>query len=940
MGFITGSPRRRGVGSIIGAAFILLILMTGFSYYTLQFSETRKYSAVLQEMQEVDLRRNSESVDILSVSLTSLNKLNVTVTNTGSYQTHILWIGVHEVTGNTHDYYELELFIEPGEVLTDIGSEDITILEGEELLIQLVTEYGNIFTCGYPFDSGGSGEGETGQSTVTIVGMGLPYNPSDYTLLGFTQNVSGSILEIESEDDSYFSFSSYNSGNGTDLNDFVDNNLSDVDGSGDMGSHSNFTAQQAAPDSNLDVLGEEYIDPGSTNTTLIFESFEGSWPPLGWSETPWNNRWNGENDQAYDGSYSADFDGQNTWGSGNIETMDLDCSNANAIYVEFWYRDEGCESGEFSLEYYDGSSWNPISDLGATSMEDQWLLYEEKITDVQYFKSNFRIRWVASGIDNNEHAYFDLVTVKMESGGGSYQLDLEVQWTGVDFTQTNEQLAIYLDGNSGNTFSLDGTGGYMIIGDGTPDWGGVSGTISFWMKCNTVADRIWGQDTDMELRFSGSNLILDWGSTNTLVSGTSFVDNKWYFIAVAWNEISNELFLYVGDEDNTPVLDASDVTWFDSVSTLGVTENNFMAARGGMDPVEGHGDELRYWNVDRDLVDIQTDYKTELSGSESSLRSYFKLNGDFNDIGPDDNDGSGSGSYSFSPDVPFGGSESLRVDVWDGGAWQNLFLGLTGGWNNISVSSYLDTATFTIRYKDSEEVGDSSPNAWNIDAALLHLWSDSSQQTSEVEFSGVSNNEAWTALTWMVDSSWNTSLVPVNIQLYDFNTSSYSLGGDGYISYVSDAIPNTDEQVNQTITSDPTRFRNSTGHWRMRIAGERSAVSQFQMNVDWILFKPRYESSGSSIEYDTWQEYRIRARTGDGVLIPYAYTSIYANGTSLMLRDAITKLALSNPDWFYLNENGEYYVEVKSSKPFQEQFFIKAVVGSVIGEKTIVQEAP
>jgi hypothetical protein len=48
MGFLVGSPRRRGVGSIIGAAFILLILMTGFSYYTLQFSETRKYSAVLQ----------------------------------------------------------------------------------------------------------------------------------------------------------------------------------------------------------------------------------------------------------------------------------------------------------------------------------------------------------------------------------------------------------------------------------------------------------------------------------------------------------------------------------------------------------------------------------------------------------------------------------------------------------------------------------------------------------------------------------------------------------------------------------------------------------------------------------------------------------------------------------------------------------------------------
>jgi hypothetical protein len=712
MGFLVGSPRRRGVGSIIGAAFILLILMTGFSYYTLQFSETRKYSAVLQEMQEVDLRRNSESVDILSVSLTSLDKLNVTVINTGSYQTHLIWIGVHDEAGNTHDYYEVEFFLEPGEVLTDIGNEDITILDGEELLIQLVTEYGNIFTCGYPFDSGGSGNGESGQSTVSIVGMGLPYNPSDYTLLGLTQNVSGSVSELDLDDDTYFAFSSYKSGNGTDLNDFVDNDLSNVDGSGDMGTHSNFQAQRAGPDSMVDVLTEV----GKIIYTYQWVTPEGHMDPY--------NEWSTEVN-AYDNNTitcSVNDVKKNKWSGYLVLTLSdaITCGK-----IRYYMGRETSSIDQVEIDVYNGAWVNVYSGVGAW---DAWT--NVSFTESSISQMRFRFENIA-GVSTEAYLYEAEFLQTIETT--YYGLDLEVQWTNVEFDELNEYLCIY---------------------------------------CGNM------------------------------------------------------------------------------------------------------------------------------------------------------------------------GSEDLRVDIWYNSTWYNIFTDLSNGWNNISVSSYLDSSTFTLRFKDFNDVTDISQDSWDIDASLSHIWSDSIQQTSEVEFTGVSSNETWTALTWMVDSGWNTSMVPVTIQLYDFNTSSYALGGDGYISYVSDTTPDADEQVNQTITSDPTRFRNSTGHWRMRIKGERFSVSQFQMNVDWILFKPRYESSGSNIEYDTWQEYRIRARTGDNDAISYAYTSIYANGTDLMLRNAITKLVLSNPDWLYLDDNGEYYVEVKSSKPFQEQFFIKAVVGSVIGEKMIVQESP
>jgi hypothetical protein len=158
-----------------------------------------------------------------------------------------------------------------------------------------------------------------------------------------------------------------------------------------------------------------YAATGAINRTLIdHESFEESWPPSqpsSWSKTVGSN-WNKESDQAYNGTYSADFDGS---GSGDLSTCDLNCVDSpSAIYVDFWYRDEGCEAGEFLLRYYDGTTWDIITDLGSTGPDNTWLHYQQKVTDSQYFKSTFKIRWSVVGIDSSEHAYVDYVTVKKE----------------------------------------------------------------------------------------------------------------------------------------------------------------------------------------------------------------------------------------------------------------------------------------------------------------------------------------------------------------------------------------------------------------------------------------------------------------------------------------------------------------------------------------------
>jgi len=69
------------------------------------------------------------------------------------------------------------------------------------------------------------------------------------------------------------------------------------------------------------------------------------------------------------------------------------------------------------------------------------------------------------------------------------------------------------------------------------------------------------------------------------------------------------------------------------------------------------------------------------------------------------------------------GSENIRVDVWDGDSWENVFADLTNGWNNVTITSYLTSSTFTIRFKGDTETGDAVQDSWNIDATLIHVWS-------------------------------------------------------------------------------------------------------------------------------------------------------------------------------------------------------------------------
>jgi len=122
--------------------------------------------------------------------------------------------------------------------------------------------------------------------------------------------------------------------------------------------------------------------------------------------------------------------------------------------------------------------------------------------------------------------------------------------------------------------------------------------------------------------------------------------------------------------------------------------------------------------------------------------------------------------------------------------------------------------------------------------------------TSEVEFSGSSNTESWTQLTWTVDSALTAGSVAVTIQAYNYTAGGYPASGDGYDSYTSSPTADTDETRNQTITVNSTYFRDGSGNWRMKVKAVKTTVTQFDFKTDWIEFKTtRYTECTVSTEF-------------------------------------------------------------------------------------------
>jgi hypothetical protein len=117
--------------------------------------------------------------------------------------------------------------------------------------------------------------------------------------------------------------------------------------------------------------------------------------------------WDRTTAQKHTGSYSAHAgDVDNDLFSDNLNT-----TGKSSITIDFWFRDDDIDDDDnIYLQLYNGSAYNNYYELG-NSTEDTWNHYTVTITDSQYMRSNFRIKFEGSSIDSGENLWIDDVNV-------------------------------------------------------------------------------------------------------------------------------------------------------------------------------------------------------------------------------------------------------------------------------------------------------------------------------------------------------------------------------------------------------------------------------------------------------------------------------------------------------------------------------------------------
>jgi hypothetical protein len=747
-----------------------------------------------------------------------------------------------------------------------------------------------------------------GQGNVTITGINCTasQNPSQWNLLGSTQNVSGSIADLASNDSSYAIFNSYPSQTNTDINHFVDNNSSNVDNSTNIGTHSNFTAMQKGPDSINDTLTE-----GFTGTTTA--CYPSSYNLLGSTQNVSGTISNLQTDdglymtfRSYASATSAKTlyahqetiaIGGSTYYLSNLTSADATGTTLSAdtsstgrkLMGKFVYQLTG-------VSMIPASTWT----FYYRAMQNHGNIVAHCDVDLLIRQSNGTVRTtIATDVANSSNIPTDSnwYTLSQTYAWTAYTVANSTDYLEIDYyihvtgSQNNKLVSLQIDDNT--LASVDQTRATNIL---LPSE--YTSEVEFLSTSNTQpwSQLVWTIDSS----FSTAGITATFQLYNYTANAYSTVGAGYITDTIGTSNVTETQTITVNP---TQFRDNATGNWKMKIKGVKTTTSQF----------NWTGDLIRYQALN---ASYQLDLEVQWTGAEYTQANAWLC-------------------ISYGRTM---GSENLLLDIWTGSAWQNISGALSNGWNNVSVSSYLTSSNLTIRFRDATP-GGAVQNSWNIDVCLLHLWTTADAYTAEIEFTGSSNLQSWTSLVWFVDSSWDTGSVNVTIQIYNWTLGDYPLSGNGYVSYVSSATPYADETKSQTMVSGATQFRNSTGYWKVKIKGVKSTSTQFRMRVDWIELQDSYASTGGTIPYKACQWYTIQATGASGIPVAYTYVSLYANGTTVTFQNATDAAPVPNPAWIRLDANGTFQLQLKSATSPGETFVLSAAVGTVVEQKTITQAA-
>jgi hypothetical protein len=462
------------------------------------------------------------------------------------------------------------------------------------------------------------------------------------------------------------------------LEQFVTNNLSDVDSLGYIGSHSNFANQQAGPDAAFDTLTEENTESIATNAEDDYDSYVSdvdSSPDIGLETNPTNAQGTSLDSQ-YMTLQETDVGDpyQSTWLDtnsydttiGSISTvgtspyLDSQDDPANYVFTKapgteagWWdfpnttltgnlsvnvslycWNLDGANDDGFDIYYDTTGSTGTLLGRVAQHTTKQYDTLNITGTLTQEQVNALRIRIVFFKTGGADYAYIDHMRI-----GVSFpkiinnEANFEYNWGAADNDEVYEEVCI-------NVGSIVGSEALNVS-----YWDGLG-----WISLGQIVSTGW------------TNL------TATSLSSTS------YTIRLRGAEATNDV-------------------------------------------------EQGSWTIDLITIHTWTDqtYSYELDLEAQWTAASFDNNNEYLCI------------YVGTTDA-----EDIVIEVWNGGGWINIYSDLqSNSWNNITVKTWLTSSTFTIRFRGGQEIGDSIESQWSIDAALLHTWNNIPSNDQQPEISNI-----------------------------------------------------------------------------------------------------------------------------------------------------------------------------------------------------------
>jgi len=773
----------------------------------------------------------------------------------------------------------------------------------------------------------------------------LNYNPTGYDLLGSTGYVSGSVENLTGDDGAYMVFGSYLSRD-TESEEGVDSDSSNVDSSQDRGSSSNFTAQQTGPDSEFDTLTEEYFGGVIEDYVDVDTSDVDSSADTG-THSNFANQKLGP-DSVYDTLQEDNaLPSSEDWG---INSSAFTSTSTHAMYrymggtspdkdnmtvTKLHIRVNG--PGTVAIAIYTGGAlddptgavkqaeaynitvstgWNEIdvTDFNWSKNTVTWIGWAHN-TGVYYSSSSGdcgdyqagRGRWSqtspadadetqpmpgnpgAGSFGNYWYAVYAEYEIEPE-----YQIDLEVQWTGLPSSLPNEELCIYTGSTDAEDIIID------IWDTGASEWDTLLSDLSS-STWNNVSISSWLTSDTVTIRFKGSNETGDvvqdqWNIDVALIHMWSSdtaryrLDLEFQWTGVSYDEANEYLCIYGGSQGSEDI--RVDVwyssSWQNVLSDLSSGWNNVSVGsyltdstftvrfKGGTDGSDTVKDP---WQADFSMLHLWTKQHTsevELRGS-GDLLEWTQLNWTVDsrwtsgsisvilqlyDYDNQSYPGSGDGymGYTSGPadtdETKFGVISSNPEHFRNG-----------TGWWKVRVKGVLNLDT---QFNMSLDL---------VDFEATHY----SEYTASTEFlfDDVTDNQS-PFLNFTVVSHNSRDGATVTIQVWNYTTSSYPVGGEGYLSYSSDGV---DLTRHLNITTNPSSCL-SGSNAKIRITAENMTTEAFQQLVNKVRLLQAekktlhdYVLNVQSQEASLWQV-RLRAYGEANIQVLENCTVYFMNETS------------------------------------------------------------